>query len=239
MNPEIVRWSRRYQTALHKHLKQHDELNARMVQTLGRQAVALGLEILDLAKAHEQALSSLLLQPGLVRTREKLIERARSFFDEVAIRIEQTHSAALEADAHIHQLRRTLKQRTLESSASRHLLKQTILQRLEAEKALKTSAVYQVRLLAESNRLMKHLRHLAHLRLSTQEGDRRSIGRQLHDEIAQSLLGVHVRLLTLNKTMKASAMSLKKEIGSTQRLVTESNRKVKLFTHEWCIEDND
>lgn len=30
-----------------------------------------------------------------------------------------------------------------------------------------------------------------------------------------------------------------KEIGSKQLLVRESKQKVKLFTHEWCIEEND
>ena len=51
----------------------------------------------------------------------------------------------------------------------------------------------------ESWRLQKHLRHLTHQILSAQEEKRKKISRELQDEIAQTLLGINVRLLTLKK----------------------------------------
>jgi len=101
---------------------------------------------------------------------------------------------------------------------------------------MKKSGQHHAELLAESYRLVNHLQHLTHACLSAQEDDRKSVSCLLHDDVAQDLLGIHVRLLTLKKAMKASSDSLKKEIGSAQRLVRESTKKVHLFAHECGIE---
>jgi signal transduction histidine kinase len=230
---ETAKWSLRYQTALRKQLEQRHGPSQRLVQSLGRQAVALGLETLDLAKTHAQALSTLISPSDTSKTRERTIRRARKFFAEAAVRIEKTHRAALETDLLIHQLNKTLQRRTRETAASKLRLKRTILQRRGAEEALKRSGEHHTKLLAESHCLLKHLRNMTHACLLAQEDDRKSVSRQLHDEIAQGLLGLHVRFLTFKKAMKASRESLKKEIGNTQRLVTESTKKVNRFAHEY------
>ena len=74
-------------------------------------------------------------------------------------------------------------------------------------------------LLEESLALQEHLRHLTHRILSAQEAERKKISRDLQDEIAQTLLGINVRLLTLKKAAKGNTANLKKEIANTQRLV--------------------
>lgn len=197
--------------------------------------MALGLETLDLAKTHEQALSSLISPQASPRTREKAVKQGNKFFAAAAIRIEQTHRAALDADALIRQLNQTLRQRTRESSASIRRLKQSVLLRQGAEEALKKSGKHHATLLAESHRLLQHLRQLTRSYLSAQEDDRKLITHQLQDELAQGLLGLHVRLLSLKQAMKASSASLKKEIGTTQRLVRVSTKKVKRFAYECGI----
>ncbi len=212
-------------------------MSPQLVQSIGRQAVALGLETLDLAKTHAQALATLISPSDSSKTKERTIRRARKFFSEAAIRIEKTHRAALEADLLIHQLNKTLQRRTRETAVSNLRLKRTILQRRGAEEALKRSGEHHTKLLAESHCLLKHLRSMTHACLSAQEDDRKSVSRQLHDEIAQGLLGLHVRLLTFKKAMKASRESLKKEIGNTQRLVRESTKKVNRFAHEYGIDN--
>ena len=62
---------------------------------LGREAVALGLEMLDLARFHEQALTAMVLPDGSSRTRRRIIGRAKIFFAEAGVPIEKTHCAAL------------------------------------------------------------------------------------------------------------------------------------------------
>ena len=55
---------------------------------------------------------------------------------------------------------------------------------------------------------------------------------ELQDEIAQTLLGINVRLLTLKKEAAENAQSFKKEIASTQRLVDKAGARIKRFARE-------
>lgn len=84
MNAKTAKWSRRYQTALSKHLAQGPGASLRPALGLGRQAVALGLETLDVAEFHEQALTTLASPGGASRTRPRMIKRAKSFFAETS-----------------------------------------------------------------------------------------------------------------------------------------------------------
>jgi signal transduction histidine kinase len=89
--------------------------------------------------------------------------------------------------------------------------------------------------LKESRRLQKHLQRLTRQILSAQEDKRKKISCDLHDEIAQTLLGINVRLLTLKKEATVNAHGLKKEIVSMQRLVKQSVRAINRFAHEFGI----
>jgi len=69
--------------------------------------------------------------------------------------------------------------------------------------------------------------------LSAQEDERQKTSRHLDDEIVQTLLGIHIRLLTLKQAARANTGNLKKEIASTQRLVKQSVRMVNRSAHEF------
>jgi signal transduction histidine kinase len=86
--------------------------------------------------------------------------------------------------------------------------------------------------LRESRDLQKHLQHLTHKILSSQEDKRKKISHDLQDEIAQTLLGINVRLVTLRKVNAINARGLKKEIATTQRLVDKSVRSIDRFVRE-------
>ena len=77
--------------------------------------------------------------------------------------------------------------------------------------------------------------HLTRQLFSAQEDERHKSSHQLQDEIAQLLLGINVRLLTLRKAAKAGAGTFKKEIASTQRLVGQSVRTTNRFAHEFSL----
>ena len=113
--------------------------------------------------------------------------------------IEETHCAALKADARLSRLNKTLGRRTVDLAASNHSLQQGIARRKAVEAALKKSGEHYKTLLEESLALQKHLQRLTHRILSAQERKRREIGHDLQNEIAQTLLGINVRLLTLKK----------------------------------------
>jgi signal transduction histidine kinase len=229
MKRKLTRLSRRYAAVLRKHLKQGPRASLQPARGLGRQAVASGLETLDVARIHTRALAAL----EASSSRDGIVRPAELFFAEAISPIEKTHRAALKANVRLNQLAQTLARRTVDLATSNQSLKQGIVQRKGVEQALKKSAGRYARLVKESRRLQKHLRHLTHQLLATQEKRRTKISRKLHDEIAQTLLGINVRLLTLKKEDTVNTKGFKKEIASTQRLVETLVKTMSRFGHEF------
>jgi signal transduction histidine kinase len=116
--------------------------------------------------------------------------------------------------------------------ASKRSLKRGIVQRKIAEEALKQSREHYRALLEESLAMQTHLRRLTHQILTAQEAERKEISHGLRDEIAQTLLGVKIRLVTLKRAAKGGTAGLKKEIANTQRLVRKSIQSINQFAHE-------
>jgi signal transduction histidine kinase len=116
-------------------------------------------------------------------------------------------------------------------AASNRSLKKGIAQRKTVEEALKQSEKHYKALLEESLDLQAHLRRLTHQILTGQEAEREKISHELRDQIAQTLLGINVRLLTVKRAAKGHSAGLKKEIASTQRLVQESVQSINQFAH--------
>jgi signal transduction histidine kinase len=85
----------------------------------------------------------------------------------------------------------------------------------------------------ESLALQKHLQRLTRQGFSEQENKRKEISLDLKDEIAQTLLGINVRLLTLKKAAGHNAQSLQKKLASTQRVVDMTVKIVERFAREF------
>ncbi len=228
-------WSRRYRAALRMHMKEGPGASLQPALRLGHRAAELGLETLDLAAIHEQALASQKSPGGTVKDSRQLFKRATAFFAETLVPIEKTHRAALKAKVSVDRLTRTLRRRTAESSVSSRRLADGIARRKAAEAALKKSGKHLTRLLQESSRLQDLVRVQTREFLSKHEGERRKSSRQLHDEIAQALLAIDVRLLTLKIAAKASSQSLEKEVAGTQRLVKQSVVMIRRVAHEFGV----
>jgi two-component system, NarL family, sensor histidine kinase DegS len=212
--------SRKYKAALKEHLKDGPNSSLEKAAVLGRRAVVLGLETLDLVKIHESALLGAI--PSGKSSRRGLAKRAQVFFIEANIPIERTHLAAATAKLHLKELNKTLHQRTDELAVSKRDVEKRIVQRKAAEEALKRRSDNHTKLLKESRLMQETLRSLAHRVLAAQEDERGQISHELHDEIAQILLGINVRLLTLAQKGRQDAEQLLGEIASTQRLVEKS-----------------
>jgi len=229
MKSKLTALSQRYVKALKKHLRQGPRADVRSANGLGRRAVSLGLETLDIAKIHQGALATL----EASSSSDGVIKRAECFFREAITPIEKIHHSALRAGVRLSQLDEELVQRTVDLAASNRSLEQSIVRRKSIEKALKKSGGHSRKLLKESCRLQKQLRQLTHQILTAQEGKRKKISRDLQDEIAQTLLGINVRLLTLKKEAALNAEGFKKDIASTQRLVDKSVKSIKRFAREF------
>jgi len=178
---------------------------------------------------HEQALAILKVSA----LRNGRIKRAEMFFTEALTPIVETHRAARQSKLDLHQLNETLGRRTLELAATNLQLKRGIVRRKSVESALKKSGVHYGRLLKESLQIQKGLRQLTHRVLAAQEDERKKISIELQDEIAQTLLGINVRLLSLKQEARVNTKGLKKEIASTQRLVAKSAKSVRRVAREF------
>lgn len=229
MKPELIRLARRYQVALRKHLKQGPQASLQPALKLGRSAVALGLETLELARIHEQALA----KAGLSSSHHGLIRRAERFFSEAITPIVETHRAARRSKTELNRINETLGQRTLELAVANRQLQRGIVRRKSVEAALKRSGVRYSKLLKDSLQLQEGLRQLTHQVLAAQEAEREKISHELQDEIAQTLLGINVRLLSLKQEARINTKGLKNEIADTQQLVAKSARSVRRTAREF------
>jgi signal transduction histidine kinase len=224
--------SQRYVVALRKHLKQGARASLHPAQGLGCRAMALGLETLDLARFHEQALITLVLPAYSPGTRDRMIRRAGTFFAEAITPIEKTHRAARETNSQLVQLNQALHRRSLDLTASNRQLQQEILQRKSVEESLRKSEQHYSQLLEQSRHMQEELRLLSRQLLSAQEEERKMISRELHDQIAQTLTGINVRLASLKTESTLNNKGLQKKISSTQRLVEKSVDIVHRFARE-------
>ncbi len=224
--------SQRYVAALRKHLKQGSQADLQLAQGLGRRAMTLGLETLDLARFHELALITLVLPGYSPGTRDRMIRRAGKFFAEAITPIEKNHRTALEANASLNQMIRTLNQRGVELAASNRQLKQEIVQRKLVEESLKKSEQHHSELLEQSQHMQEQMRRLSRQLLSAQEEERKKISRDLHDEIAQTLTGINLQLATLKVETTVNVKGLQKKITHTQRMVERSVDIVHRFARE-------
>ena len=231
MKERKISLSQRYVTALRTHLRPGARAGLAPALELGRQAVAAGLETLALARMHEQSLVALLPEHA-ARTHVTMIRRAGTFFAEALTPIAETHRAARQSKINSLQLAETLSQRTRELAATNRQLKRGIVRHKQVETALMKSGVHYTKLLNDSLQLQKGLRQLTHQVLAAQEQERKKISLELQDEVAQTLLGINVRLLNLKQEARTNSNGLKQEIASTQRLVAQSAKSVDKYNQE-------
>jgi signal transduction histidine kinase len=215
--------SERYVTALRKHLKQGPGGSLSPAMALGRRAVVLGLETLEMARMHEGAITTL----KIIGDNADLLKRAEIFFTEAISPIVETHRAARKNKVDLSRLTESLGRRTAQLASTNRQLRIGMARRKNVELALKKSGVDYSKLLKNSLHLQEGLRQLTHRVLAAQEEERKKISHELQDEIAQTLLGINVRLLSLKKEARTNTRGLKKEIASTERLVAKSATSVR------------
>jgi len=230
MKQKVIGLSQRYMTALRNHLKDGSRASLLPALDLGRRAVVLGLETLDLARIHERAVATL----ELSSSKNGFIKQAEIFFTEAITPIVQTHRAARQSKVNLNRLNETLNRRTRELAAANRQLQRDIVRRKTVEATLKKSGAHYARLLKDSLQLQEDLRQLTRQVLASQEDERKKISLELQDEIAQTLLGINVRLVSLKQEARNNTKGLKHEIASTQRLVVKSTRSVRRAAREFA-----
>ncbi len=221
--------AQRYASSLRKHLEQGTGSGFGTALKLGRDSVALGLATLDLARIHERAMGRLKPLTG----RKDMTRRAEAFFTEALTPIVDTRRAVRKSKVDLKRLDAALVRRTAELAVANRHLKRGIVRRRSVEAALKKSGDHYGRLLKKSLELQKGLRQLTHRVLAAQEDERRKISHELQDEIAQTLLGINVRLVSLKQEARNNTAGMEDEIASTRRMVATSTKTVRRLARDF------
>jgi signal transduction histidine kinase len=88
--------------------------------------------------------------------------------------------------------------------------------------------------LQKAHQLQKQLRQLTHQAIAAQEDARKTISLELQNEIAQTLLGINVRLLSLKLEARSHNAGLKHKIVKMQELVEKSAASVRQFAIDFA-----
>lgn len=232
MKRETVKLSESYLRALRAHLKAGPSASLRPAGGLGQRALGMGLQTLDLAMIHKQALITVVTPASAPHDQNDLVNRAETFFVEAMRPIENIHGAAMETNVKLSQLNQVLHRRTVELAAANQSLRHEIAQRRAAEQALKKSQQHYSQLLEQSRQMQEQLQHLSRQLLQAQEEERKQISRELHDQIAQTLTGINIHLATLKNKARVNNKDLGKRILRTQQLVEKSVDIVHRFARD-------
>lgn len=208
----LAAFARRYRTALGRHLKVGHRASSKTAVRVGQLVVALELGRSELNQIHERALASVRCV-GSMASRNR---RATAFLAAVIIGFKDARRAFRRDN------RKLLEG---ESVSSRHLANRS-------KGSRESAAGESAKLLEASLKAQETMRRLTRRNLTAQERERHVISHRLQDVIAQTLLGVHVRLVNLRTTARGNKSSLTKEIARTQRMVEESVRSINRFARE-------
>jgi signal transduction histidine kinase len=117
-------------------------------------------------------------------------------------------------------------------TASNLKLKEELVQRQAAKKALQQSEQELGRLLLQARLQQDRLRDLTHGILHAQEEERKRISRELHDVIAQALVGINVHVAALTHEAAGDPESLQRKINNMHRVVEDALDIVHRFARE-------
>lgn len=197
-------FAQRYRNALQQHLTGCTlDITVSAAHSLGHEASGTGMDAADLVRVHHQAM---------------LTHPHRN-----ADTTTQGHAESTPEGAFLLASLKALIKSRAEADALATLAKQ------EAELRLRDEIARNNQILENSRRMEEQARHLAHQILLAQEEERREISRELHDEVAQILAGINVKLAAMREGGEINFQNFELSIQQTQSMIEESVNAVHRF----------
>lgn len=224
--------SARYLGALRLRLGQRGPGGGDRAQSLGRAAQAGGLASRDLARMHEHALLRLANEADFSAHRNDSLRRAGIFFNQALIPLEAAQTASRLSHRRLQQKNRILSLHTASLALANRRLQREVVRRKAGEAAVFLAKTQYQQLFKDSQHMQRKLRQLTRQILVAQEDERKSISRELHDEVVQALVGINVQLAVLGEGAKHGQPNLRTNLARTRRIVEGSVQAVHRFAHE-------
>ena len=232
MNKAFDSLSRRYAAAIRAYIGDRREAVLHDAYELGRESLARGLGVLEMARIHQHTLSHVIVPRIPNWNREQTLQACETFFLEALSPFEITYRGVRAANAKLEQVIGTLAQRNAELAQTNRALQREIAQRKRTEKALRESEAHFRQLFHHAQLMQESLRRLSNQILHVQEEERRRISRELHDEVGQALTAIMVNLAVSQSYSVGTSERLRAKIAETQRLLEQAMETVHRFAHE-------
>ena len=209
--PANRRFEEEYRNALQIHLKRklNGRSTSRAARAIGRKGVSIGLNAIDLVRTHELSLASLevplaQVSPSKIKGRTP-VSATGKFLLEALLPLKQSHQDEI------------LKFRT---------------SLFVAEERLEQESQFHRRLIDESQLIHEQSRQFSQQFLLALEEERKEISRELHDQVAQILAGINVRLAALKEAASIDHENLGERIAQTQKLVEKSVESIHSYARK-------
>ncbi|MFT3828274.1 MAG: sensor histidine kinase [Opitutaceae bacterium] len=198
-------------------------------RTLGRVALAQGVDAGRIARAHSRAIER--LKPEVAGA-HIVSRRSEPFLADVLRPLESAYATLRGRADREDDLAASL-QRAAEklAHAERGLVREKR-RTVRAHADLAAAVLLQRNLLARSRSSQEQLRRMTRRVLSVQEDERKRISRELHDEISQILTGINLQLTILTQSMATTDATMRRRIAGARRSVEKSVTEVHRFARE-------
>lgn len=232
MNRHLQRLTRHYAVALKKYLANEQEVILAEAYDLGRLAIACELGVLDMVRAHQQAIEASAWPGTPSNDRNSVLRAAHVFFLESLSPFEVTHRGFRETNARLQQLIATQEKQNFELAEINRELQLEISERKRTERALRESEQHLRELFHEARHMEERLRNLSNQVLHAQEEERKRISRELHDEVGQALMAVSVILVGLKQNNSGHDGNIRPKLADAQQLLRATMEAVHDFARE-------
>lgn len=227
MNPTAL--SRRYAAALSRHLEGDAGEGMETASELGGDGAAAGISIIDIARIHEEALALVTRADSWLAG--DAVRRAQEFFIAVLKPMATSAVQPPAQTASATQITNRLKVSNADLQASERKARKHTRLRRSSEEVLRQKRVRLVQALKESHALEGDLRRLARRTLAALERERAEFSQLLQDEVAQSLIGIRLRLARIEEKRTSEAEKLLGDITDAGGLVEASSQKMRDAIH--------